>query len=78
MAEQNESILKILNDIQSLRGFLKSEVSINSSEEKESVVTIKVYNEAPESHDGGHVVLLGVGLRIIDSRDTLRGRTRYR
>lgn len=73
MAKQNESVNKILSDIQSLRSFLKSDVSINNAEEKEAVVTIKVYNDAPESRDGGNIVFLGVGLRFIDGRGTPRG-----
>ncbi len=73
MVEQNESILKNLKNIQSLRDLLKSEMSINSSEEKEAVRTIKVYNGASESLDGGNIVFLGVGLRFIDGRGTPRG-----
>ncbi len=73
MAEQHESSDKILGYIQSLRSFLKSEVSINNLEEKEATVTIKVYNDAPENHDGSNVVFLGVGLRFIDGKGTPRG-----
>ena len=64
MEEQNESILKNLKDIQSLRDLLKSEMSISDPEEGEVIATIKVYNNAPVSPDGGDIVFLGVGLRI--------------
>lgn len=75
MVEQNESILKNLEDIQSLRGLLKSEMSIDGSEEGEVIAKIKVYNVAPESHDGGDIVFLGVGLRIVvgSERGSQRG-----
>ncbi len=65
MVEQNESILKNLKDIQSVRGLLKSEMSISGPEEGEIIAKIKVYNDAPTSPDGGDIVFLGVGLRII-------------
>jgi hypothetical protein len=65
MIEQNESILKNLRDIQSLRGLLKSEASISDPQEGKVIATIKVYNDAPVSPDGGDIVFLGVGLRII-------------
>jgi len=65
MIEQNESILKNLKDIQSLRGLLKSEMSISDPQEGKAIATIKVYNDAPVSPDGGDIVFLGVGLRII-------------
>jgi len=70
MVEQNESILKNLKDIQSLRDLLKSEMSISDPEEGEVIAAIKVYNDAPASHDGGDIVFLGVGLRIIDGRES--------
>ena len=73
MVEQNESILKNLKDIQSLRSLLKSEVSISDPKEGEVIATIKVYNDAPESHDGGDIVFLGVGLRITDGRGRPKG-----
>lgn len=73
MVEQNESILKNLKDIQSLRDLLKSEMSINGPEEGEAIARIKVYNDAPTSPDGGDIVFLGVGLRIIDGKGTTRG-----
>ncbi len=60
--------------MQSLRGLLKSEMSINSSEEGEVIATIKIYNDAPASLDGGDIVFLGIGLRIIDGHE--RGSTR--
>ena len=44
---------------------LKSEMSINGPEEGEVIAKIKVYNDAPASPDGGDIVFLGVGLRII-------------
>ena len=68
MVEQNKSILKNLKDIQSLRGLLKSEMSINGPGEGEVIAKIKVYNDAPASPDGGDIVFLGVGLRITDGR----------
>lgn len=64
MANQNESILKNLNDIQSLRELLKSEMSVSKPEVGEVTATIRVYNDAPVSSDGGNIVFLGVGLRI--------------
>jgi len=64
MVDRNESILKNIKDIQSLRGLLKSEMSINDPVDGEVIATIKVYNDAPESPDGGDIVFLGVGLRI--------------
>jgi hypothetical protein len=64
MVEQKESILKNLKDIQSLRGLLKSEMSVSDPKEGEVIATIKVYNDAPASPDGGDIVFLGVGLRI--------------
>ncbi|MFH0896702.1 MAG: hypothetical protein V1850_01465 [Candidatus Bathyarchaeota archaeon] len=73
MVEKNESMLKNLKDIQSLRDLLKSEMSINGPEEGEVIARIKVYNDAPTSPDGGDIVFLGVGLRIIDGRGTTRG-----
>ena len=73
MVDQNESLNTILNHIQSLRNFLKSEVSINQTEEKEAILTIKVYNDASESHDGGNIVFVGVGLRLVDCRGTEKG-----
>lgn len=76
MVEQNESILKNLKDIQSLRGLLKSEMFINGPEEGEVTAKIKVYNDAPASPDGGDIVFLGVGLRIIVGSE--RGRQRGR
>ena len=69
MVEKNESILKNLNDIQTLRYLLKSEIPINDQDEGEVIATIKVCNDAPVSPDGGDIVFLGVGLRIIDGRE---------
>jgi hypothetical protein len=66
MVEQNGSILKNLKDIQSLRDLLKSEMTISNPKDGEVTTTIKVYNDAPASSDGGDIVFLGVGLRIID------------
>jgi len=73
MVDQNESLNTILNHIQNLRNFLKSEVSINQTGEKEVILTIKVYNDASESYDGGNIVFVGVGLRLIDCRGTDKG-----
>src|ERR1035437_7331100 len=75
MVDQNESLNTILNHIQSLRNFLKSEVSINQTEEKEAILTIKVYNDASESHDGGNIVFVGVGLRLTNCRGMAKGST---
>ncbi len=72
MVEKNESILKNLKDIQSLRYLLKSEMSINDPEAGEVIATIKVYNDAPASPDGGDIVFLGVGLRITIGRESNR------
>ncbi|MFC1930442.1 hypothetical protein ACFLWE_00930 [Chloroflexota bacterium] len=69
MEEQNKSILTNLKDTQSLRYFLKSESSVDGSDGEEVMVKIKVYNDAPTSPDGGDIVFLGVGLRIIDGRE---------
>jgi hypothetical protein len=73
MVDQNESLNTILNHIQSLRNFLKSEVSINQTDEKQAVLTIKVFDEASESHDSGNIVFVGVGLRLIDCRGPEKG-----
>jgi hypothetical protein len=70
MVQQNESILKNLKDVQSLRGLLKSEMSISDPEEGEVIATVKVYNDAPVSPDGGDIVFLGVGLRITVGRES--------
>jgi len=70
MVEQNKSILKNLKDVQSLRGLLKSEMSINGPGEGEVIAKIKVYNDAPASPDGGDIVFLGVGLRITVGRES--------
>jgi len=69
MVQQNESILKNLKDVQSLRGLLRSEMSISDPEEGKVIATIKVYNDAPASPDGGDIVFLGVGLRITVGRE---------
>lgn len=73
MQEPNEAAKRLLSDIQHLTSFLKSEVSINNPGDKDSVVRIRVFNDAPKSHAGGFVVFLGVGLRIIDGKGTTRG-----
>lgn len=68
--------------LQSLRGWLHSEMSTSQPElmtfgpesrahppEQEGVqATIRVQNEAPASSDGGEVVFVGVGLHISDGR----------
>ena len=64
MAKPNESILENLRNIQSLRGFLKSEMSVDDSGEQ-VIATIRAWNEAPVSTDGGNVVFVDVGLRIV-------------
>ena len=66
MKQQNELILKNLEDIQSLRYLLKTEMNINEPEGGDFVAEIQVYNDAPASFDGGDIVFTGVGLRIID------------
>jgi hypothetical protein len=40
-------------------------MSISDPQEGKVIATIKVYNDAPVSPDGGDIVFLGVGLRII-------------
>jgi len=42
-------------------------MSFSDPHEGEVIATIKVYNDAPESSDGGNIVFVGVGLRIIDN-----------
>jgi len=73
MVEQNEFIFKSLKDIQGLRSFLKSETVISGPDDGEAIARIKVYNDAPTSQDGGDIVFLGVGLRVIDGRSIQRG-----
>ena len=70
MAEENESILKTLGDIQSLRELLKTEMSVGEPEEGKVTAEIRVYNDAPLSSGGSEVVFVGVGLRIIDGRES--------
>ena len=69
MAETNEDIFTTLEQIQSLRDFLKSEMSIGDPEDGKIKAAIRVYNDAPASSDGSEVVFLGVGLIIIDGRE---------
>jgi hypothetical protein len=73
MEQSNDSINKILADVQSLRDYLKSEVVIGDVGEKETAIIIVVHNDAQVSSDGGNVVFSGVGLRFIDSRRAVRG-----
>jgi len=70
MAEENESILKTLGDIQSLRELLKTEMSVGEPEEGKVKAEIRVYNDAPLSSGGSEVVFVGVGLCIIDGRES--------
>ena len=67
--DSDESILNTLEGIQSLRHFLKSEMSIGDPENGEIIATINVHNNAPPSRDKGDVVFLGVGLRITVGRE---------
>lgn len=69
MAENSGDIFTTLEQIQNLRNFLKSEVSIGDPEDGKIKAAIKVYNDAPASSDGSEVVFLGVGLLIIDGRE---------
>lgn len=69
MAEKKENIFITLEQLQGLRGFLKSEMSVGNPEEGRIKAEIKVYNDAPVSSDGSEVVFLGVGLLIIDGRE---------
>lgn len=64
MTEHGEKILNNLQDIQSLREFLKSGMSISEPSEGGVIAKTTVYNDAPVSYDGGDIVFLGVGLRI--------------
>lgn len=58
--------------MQSLRNLLHSEMNISQPEHEEAEVTIRVQNAAPVSSNGGDVVFLGVGLRILDGRENFR------
>jgi len=69
MTEEIRDSLIVLNEIQNLRDFLKSEMSISDPEDGKIKAAIRVYNEAPVSTDGSGVVFLGVGLLIIDGRE---------
>jgi len=73
MADQNKSILKNINDIQSLRGLLKSEMSISTPEGREVTAIVHVYNDESVSNDGGNIVFLGVGLRFVVDTEKDRG-----
>ncbi len=78
MTENSGSVLKTLSNIQSLRTYLNSDVLIDSSGDKETLVTINVTNNAPISLNGGNVVFSGVGLRLIDSRSQEKGSNYWR
>ncbi len=69
MTEQSEYILDNIRNIQSLRDSLRSEMAISDPQEGEVTATIKVYNDTPQSPDGGNIVFVGVGLRFIDGRE---------
>ena len=69
MIEQNESVLKILKELRSLRHFLKSEIQINDPKEGEVLATVKVYNTSQLSPNGGNIVFMGVGLHITEGSE---------
>src|SRR5450759_2282357 len=69
MAQNDEIILKNLKDIQSLRAFLISELTLIDPEQEEVNATLVVRNTAPVSQDLGDVVFVGIGLRIISGKD---------
>lgn len=69
MAEDDESILKNLSGFQSLRSFLRSEMSVDDGGGLKVTARITVRNAAPTSPDYGDIVFLGVGLRIIKVND---------
>lgn len=73
MPEQSKIDMKYsfdnLEKIHSLRDFLMSEVSINDTWEEKVIITVNVQNSAPKKNNGGEVVFLGVGLRIIDNSE---------
>lgn len=73
MTEENESVLKTLGDIQSLREFLKTEMSVGEPEKGRAKAEIRIYNDAPLISGGSEVVFVGVGLRIIDGRGRTGG-----
>lgn len=75
MTEKGENIIKTLEDNQSLRGFLKSEMIIGDPVDGAVKAEIRVHNDAPASSEGSEVVFLGVGLIIIDGR--VRGDTNW-
>lgn len=61
-----------------LRSWLRSEISVSGAtlmkfdreKEQEGVeIRVQVRNAAPSREDGGEVVFIGVGLRILDGRD---------
>jgi len=60
MTKQNETTLKILSNIQGLREFLKSKMSISKPDEGAVTATIRVHNYTEDSPDGGNIVFLGV------------------
>ncbi len=62
MTDKNISIYENLRNVQSLRAFLKSEMSINGPDDGKVAIVVKVHNDAYDTLDGGHVVFFGVGL----------------
>jgi len=69
MAEKSVLALKAIEDIQSLRELLKTEMSIGEPEEGKVKAEIKVYNDAPLANGGSEIVFMGVGLVVIDGRE---------
>lgn len=83
MEEKNAPSPDNYKPLKVLRNWLHSDISISQPEtitfavgrkqkpfEREGVtVTINIQNTVPESNSGGHVVFLGVGLRITDGRE---------
>lgn len=73
MPEQSKIDIKYsfdnLEKIHSLRDFLMSEITINDNWEGKVIITVNIQNSAPKKRDGGEVVFLGVGLRIVDNSE---------
>lgn len=69
MAGKSVLALKAIEDIQSLRELLKTEMSIGEPEEGKVKAEIKVYNDAPLANGGSEIVFMGVGLVVIDGRE---------
>lgn len=72
MQDQTKNIFEPLKNIQVLQNFLKSEMQIEETDDGVTKVGIKVYNAAHSGYNGSEVVFTGVGLRIIDGRESYR------